>query len=795
LASPFRLSESGFAVGEAGAPSALSVRAAEVFHELYDESFQEALADLVNEVTAEAGQMVVSETADAAARNESIERQLLEQYEPFIRAGEEMFEAAVAEIEQREGFGLSELELEEVLTSHLPTTGSPVFEGLFGGLGRLASKALSAVKNVALGPVLRTLGKAVRPLVQAAIKYGLNKAPASLRGVIRTIGAKLLRMLGEVPEAGELEERAEDTSSEAEDFDAAAPAMELEQDFRGYLTARLLAPDEVSGQALMEQFAEEVTAAAEDHLALLEDARERFVDRLANLGEGESVQPAMEEFIPVLMAVRPLLRTAINLIGRERVISTVAGLLAPIIGKIVSPPDLARQAARFLAGAGLSLIGEAEDAGGVQQAEAGGAGVPRPVGQAIAQTIEETLNELPTQEAVLRDETMLQSELLEAFERAAATAMPNELLRPGVQSAPKLRGVFQPVTRVAYLRYTRTPTVTITPPMAADIVTFGGVKLRSFLRDRYGVAPDRTVKARIHIYQLQSGGRLAAVVSSERRVPGLGPKPSGGMRGAVTKFHPLTRRAAAVLLGEPALGRDLPARYLADRHTARLGGRYYYLEVLDAAETGPVPTPRTVPVQIQGAPAASVGRRPIVTGVADHRGRASEINVTAKLVRRQLRVAIFLSEPRAQEIAGLIKRGAAPAVVLRVVTQAVREMVSTLLRTGVLNHVRIEGETVESELKLPDSVLRLIADRILPRLVDWALGRVGEYLRVRGREFVTATQDPKYGVTLLVVFRDIPLLGVLHGIVSGRGVKLGALSLPDAVPQDADVQIVAGFAS
>jgi hypothetical protein len=309
-------------VGEPGAPSAVSIRSAEVFQELYDESFAESLADVVNEITAEAGQLVVGETADAVSRSASVQQQLLERYEPVIRAGEAMFESAAADIAQREGMGLGELELEEIFAAHQPEVGSPAFEGLFGGLRRLATKALSAVKTVAAGPLLRMLGKAVRPLIQAAVKYAANKAPAPLRGVIRAIGRKVVGLLGDAPPtvAGE-----EPVREEEEDYDASAPATELEQAFRGYLTAGLLAPDGTSAEEVTEQFAAEVSGAAEDHLAQLEDARERFVSRLTELNEGESVQPAMEEFVPILMAVRPMLRMAINAIGRDRVVRTIAG--------------------------------------------------------------------------------------------------------------------------------------------------------------------------------------------------------------------------------------------------------------------------------------------------------------------------------------------------------------------------------------------------------------------------------------------------------------------------------------
>jgi hypothetical protein len=101
LASPFRLSETGFVVGEAGAASSTSVTGAEVYHELRDESFAEALADLVAEATALATEAVVNEAQDATSQRESVERQLAEHFEPLARIAEQMLDGIAAELSAR----------------------------------------------------------------------------------------------------------------------------------------------------------------------------------------------------------------------------------------------------------------------------------------------------------------------------------------------------------------------------------------------------------------------------------------------------------------------------------------------------------------------------------------------------------------------------------------------------------------------------------------------------------------------------------------------------------------------
>lgn len=281
------------------------------------------------------------------------------------------------------------------------------------------------------------------------------------------------------------------------------------------------------------------------------------------------------------------------------------------------------------------------------------------------------------------------------------------------------------------------------------------------------------------------------------------------MRSAVTKIHPLTKQAAVVLLSQPALGRDVPAKFLADRHRTAVGARYFYLELLGLTDTGAVPTPRALPVYLPGQPPARPGghtgptlapgvpaaARPVITTVADHRGRASEFNVTINLRRDEVRVAFYLSESRAQALARLINSRAPLPVLLRVVREVSTEMVATLKRTGPLHHLRIERESLEAESLDASDVLRILANRVLTPLMDWTLARIADLLATNAQDFLRATQDPKHGVTLVVAFRRLPLLAKIRAALKGNVLALRGITASSAVPKDADVQVVAGFAA
>ena len=48
------------------------------------------------------------------------------------------------------------------------------------------------------------------------------------------------------------------------------------------------------------------------------------------------------------------------------------------------------------------------------------------------------------------------------------------------------------------------------------------------------------------------------------------------------QFHPLTAEAAATLLQQPKLGRDVAGAFRSTRSAASVGQRFYYLEIAGA---------------------------------------------------------------------------------------------------------------------------------------------------------------------------------------------------------------------
>ena len=162
----------------------------------------------------------------------------------------------------------------------------------------------------------------------------------------------------------------------------------------------------------------------------LEAARQQFINELRELKQGESPAPAIEGFLPVaIMALKPLIKTGISLIGRQKVINFLAGLLAQLVAKYV-PQQVAQPLAASIIDAGMSAIGfETYE---MSKSDVGY--------EALVNTIQETIQNMgDLNEADLNDQESLTMNLLEAFETAAANNFPPQYIREDLRNAKQSR--------------------------------------------------------------------------------------------------------------------------------------------------------------------------------------------------------------------------------------------------------------------------------------------------------------------------------------------------------------------
>ncbi|MPY47644.1 hypothetical protein [Streptomyces acidicola] len=824
LDSPFRAADRQTGRGPVDAESE-AVR--ELLAELYEDELEESLAELLEETAAFHAQHAATTVGRPDPR--AVEAPAREWLEPLARQTEAMLESVAEAAGNADAPSLTEAELEELFASAVPPTAlgeTPAFENFFGAIAKFAKKAVKGAVNLAkkgvravgkvmpVGLILGQLKKIVGPLLQRVLKIGIGRLPAPLRPVAATLAKKLLREAPET-EAEQAESLAHAPTAHALGQDPEAttpsPAAELALEAAGTVAGLLLARDEqesedwlaeagavLSGErAEAEAYAQDVPAAEAE---ALDEARERLTEALSELSEGGDPRPALEEFIPLVMAALPLVRKGISVIGRDRVVNMLAGLLAQLIGKWVRPRE-ANILARAIADTGLKLLSleaEAEDP-------------RRTAATALTATVEDTvrrLARLPAEE--LEDPVRLEAAAGSAFNAAAAANVPASLLREDLEEleARGLNGTWLHLPRTKprrfrYKRFSRSFEVTLEARQAAALRTAEGVRLDTLLRDRFRV---RTYPVRIvvSLYEAMGGGVWARQIAVAEKKHGRG-------RGPVALL-PLTRQAAGTLLGHPGLGKD-GTRPVKGRPLAP-GTRLFGIELVGHRTSGARPAtgpagsvprgPDAVPAGAGDAAGAGVA---VAALPSSGRGRPTQVNLTvdARGGREGLVVALYLAEERAQAL--LNGAGSPPAIgpFLAALATDLADGVVTALLDGAGRRVRIFREAYEQSAQLsPASEGEEFVSALAPRVreaLSTGLKRVAghvlaQYLQGHLGEFVRTLQAPQNGVTLVVTLPGTQLVGMITAVRSGRVPSLAALSSAiRALTADAaaKVEVRAGF--
>jgi hypothetical protein len=738
-------------------------------HDLLSELYDQELDELLGQIGDEAWNVVheraaFSEETGGPARAE----QLLEDWISPLRTHAEAMVDSVAEaLSAGDPASMSETELDTLFERVEPRgTGlEPLFEEFLGSLGKKLKKyakgALKiAKKGLALLPVGLLIAKLkpfLRPLLDRVLQYAIDKLPADLRPVARQLADRIFGTPAPAPDAAATATPAPATP--APDADAATAAIPdpaaIQQQFDLDM-ASLLFADETEHEAILTEALLEPARGDGYSIAEVHEARARFVDELER---GVDPQQALEGFLPALL---PIARTAITIVGRDRVVGLLARPLAKFIGRYAAP-EIAGKLSQAIVDAGLRMV---------TLEVPSGPDVQRLAPQTIASTVEDTVRRLAELDVpTLEQPALFEAAVTEAFHQAAAENFPPALLLPelheatagGTWVAMPLNG-----TRKYYKKYTRVFDVEITPQIAASLKTFGGVTLTAFLKDRLHLTPP--VRARVHLYQAMHGTSPGRIARLERGVPGLGKLG----RHVTAQLHPLTMTAAGILLREPRLGRDVRGRYRSRRHRIAHGQRLYYLEIAGA---------RPVPVTGGGRARAAAGR-------------SSEVNVALDFQRDEYRVHTYLSEGDAQDIAAKLRARDTTAVLVGA-KRIYEPGVAAVLGGGLEGKVKILAEVLTHEDSMGRALTRLpepVRTRLVQKVVEWIGRGLAGFIPARSAEFIAAAEDPADGVTLVVTIASPPGATLVRRLLRGEaGAGAGGLDAGLQGDPKVTVKTVAGF--
>ncbi|MFZ1948164.1 MAG: hypothetical protein WAW06_11510 [bacterium] len=767
---------------------------AQLLAELHDEEFDEVINNLVQEASAVYEDRISQEFGDPALQRAEAEEAVRDYLNPLVHATEELLETIAQGMTDRDVGAMSEEEVEEWFEQYEPSRSdlSPAFEDFLKGIVRkvkkvargvagLAKKGIKAATTIATGGlrlVLAKIKRLIRPLLNRVLKAAIGKLPPHLQPAARKV-AKGLLGIGEGETAYECE------AVEGEVTGAETDNIQREMDLQ--MADSLMAETMEESEAVLAEYETVPEVDRESESDVLQEARARFADRITQLPEGEDGRPALEEFIP---AILPAMRLGMKIIGRPRVISFLARILAKMIGRFVGK-EMAAPLSRAIVDTGLRMI--AMEA--TEETET------RVAGNAIASTVEETVQRIAAlPESAFEDLELLEAYALDAFDEAAAANFPAEMIKPDLREA-SVNGtwVLMPANskRKFYKKYTVVFDRVVKPEAASKITTFGGQPLATALRDQLGVDPSKEIKAKIHLYEAIPGTWLSRISSMERNVPGLG-SPTAP---AWSQIHPLTPEAAAALLGEPGLGRTVPDRFLQDRNMIDVGQRFYFLEI--------------------------EGVRPPVYPRQRLR-RSSAVYVKIDCPGNKISVALYLGERDAQAVSSKLRqnspwpavaRGFTPLLnsvrrnftmkrnvkivheavtledyggILSAVAKGAGRAVAGAMRAGTAARVAVGGVAAKAGLAIARVIPGALASVVAEKIIEWSLQKISEYLRERKQEFIKATELPADGVTILITFANPGLLPAVCRSLRGEAITLTSALIPRGTPS-AKVQVFPGL--
>ena len=213
----------------------------------------------------------------------------------------------------------------------------------------------------------------------------------------------------------------------------------------------------------------------------------------------------------------------------------------------------------------------------------------------VAETLEATVTQLAQlPEATLENDVMLEAATREAFEQAASAYFPDAVIRPEVRETANAPGIWTPMPRNRkrkyYRKYSRLFDVEIPPQLAQTVKIFGGSTLADFFEQVLLFPSGKTIKGKMHLYELTLGSRLVDIAARETSTPGLGTWSWTSW----SQILPLTPEAATALLKEPGLGKAVDPVYLAGPYLTTVAQRFYFLQMPGA----PMPRNQSGPLRM-----------------------------------------------------------------------------------------------------------------------------------------------------------------------------------------------------
>ncbi len=721
----------------------------ELMDELYDEEFDDILQEMANE-SQELYESQLSNNHYELQNYEIMNRQsLYENFTPFLKEVEQFMNHMASIANQNRVQNITGNQWDSLVDQYIiQMETSPSFEywGWFKKIAkkvkkvaraakRVVNKGVSIAKKFGLGVIIKKLKKIILKFLKGVLTKGLNRLPAKYRPIAKTL-AKKIGILKETPEYED--------------------EQHFQQELDSVITELLLAPNEIELEMIEQKFLNREDTYPDNSLAQLETAREVFIRKAGELQEGENPEPIVEEFVT---AVLTGIKLAVRIIGKKKVKGIAVNLISRLIQRYVGRRN-ARMLAKQLVGTGFKMLNL--ELTPEQEVEDGG--------RAVASVVENTIrriSKLP--KYILENEALLENNIIHAFEMSAKTNFPDILSEETYKRSPYLReSINHKISwgtrrngkrkRSKYNNINKEIETELTPYLAQEIKTFGGVSLENMLRDQMGIVVNRKIPVKIHLYETLQGASRFHIGRNEEIIHG-----QGNVDVAYQLIHPLTTVAAGLLMGEPALGCKSKTKCLSHKHS-NTSHRYYYLEIPGARP------------QMYSAP----------SGVQYLR-KTTGLKIKLNFIRNQIQIFLFLSETDTQSIASQMRQNMASNAV-RLGSIIFEAGLKTAFSEHAFDNIMIVHPNVipgKGSGNAKQYIPSIILNRLKSKIRDWTEANIANHFMNQSDEFVRAADADADGVTICISMEAPSDFNVM-----GRFLNLKKAQIPENIFSEKSLEII-----
>jgi hypothetical protein len=176
------------------------------------------------------------------------------------------------------------------------------------------------------------------------------------------------------------------------------------------------------------------------------------------------------------------------------------------------------------------------------------------------------------------------------------------------------------------------------------------------------------------------------------------------------------------------------------------------------------------------------GRRPLLVPGQQRRMRVRRllgVNLTLDGVQDQARLCVFISEVKAQKLAGSLRQGANLGQLTAAFQRTIGKRIAGIFRGQVTRHLRIVHPGLEpgqSRARALRNLPPVATQAFVGKLHGWLTQGFADFVKAQSQRVIAATEDAADGITLVFTIEHPPGLKALGQALTEHGIAGNAIA-------------------